>query len=162
MATGSRHVAILIKNQTAVLIIIGKGVKVTQVVTVNKVPPVEVMPGTLEKLDEMQGIWWTRMSIEHRKYAPPVARFIRTGGMVWHQPHIHSPSVNWVPQHLGFYGPSEAWDQGCWWWALKEPLRRDFGGFPLPWWRKWGPMWRKCWKWVLSTLVKANDVMPSC
>ena len=29
-----------------------------------------------------------------------------------------------------------------------EPLRRDFGGFPLPYWRKWGSMWRKCWKQV--------------
>ena len=57
MTTGSKHVAIVIKNQTAALIIIGKGVKVTQVVASNRVPPVKVMPGTLEKLNEMQGIW---------------------------------------------------------------------------------------------------------
>ena len=56
MTTGSRHVAIVIKNQTAVLIIIGKGVKVTWVVGANRVPPVEVMPVTLEKIDEMQGV----------------------------------------------------------------------------------------------------------
>ena len=44
---------------------------------------------------------------------------------------------------------------------MMNPLRRDFRGFLLPWWRKWGPMWSKCWKWVLSTLVKAHGVTPS-
>ena len=36
-------------------------------VAANRVPPVEVRPGTLEKLDEMQGSWQTRMSVEHGK-----------------------------------------------------------------------------------------------
>ena len=53
MTTGSRHVAIVIKNQTSVLIIIGKSIKVTWVVAANGIPPVEDMPGTLEKLDKM-------------------------------------------------------------------------------------------------------------
>ena len=56
MTTGSKHVAIVIKNQMAVPITICKGVKITWVVAANRVPPVEVMPGTLEKLDKMQGI----------------------------------------------------------------------------------------------------------
>ena len=56
MATGSRCVTIVIKNQTAAPIIIGKGIKVTQMVAVNRVPPVEVMPGTLEKIDKIQGV----------------------------------------------------------------------------------------------------------
>ena len=56
MTTGSRHVTIVIKNQTVALIIVGKGVMVTQVVAANRVPPVEVMPQILEKLDKMQGV----------------------------------------------------------------------------------------------------------
>ena len=56
MTTGSKHVAIVIKNQMAVLITISKGFKITWVVAVNRVPPVQVMPGTLEKLFEIQGI----------------------------------------------------------------------------------------------------------
>ena len=56
MTMGSKHVAVVIKNQTATLIIISKCIKVAQVVAVNRVPPVEAMPGTLENLDEMQGI----------------------------------------------------------------------------------------------------------
>ena len=44
MTTGSRHVDVVIKNQTAALIIIGKDIKVTQVVAVKRVPPIEVMP----------------------------------------------------------------------------------------------------------------------
>ena len=67
MATGSRHITIVIKNQTAALIIIGKGIKVAWVAAANRVPPVEVAPGTWEKLDEIQGVQQTRMSIEHRK-----------------------------------------------------------------------------------------------
>ena len=55
MTTGSRHVAIVIKNQTAVPVTHSKGVKVTLVVAANRVPPVKEMPGTLEKLDTMQG-----------------------------------------------------------------------------------------------------------
>ena len=54
MTTGSKGVVVVIKNQTAVLITISKGVKITWVVVVNRVPPIEVMPGTLEKLDKMQ------------------------------------------------------------------------------------------------------------
>ena len=53
MTTGSKHVAIVIKNQMAAPITIGKGIIVIWVVAVNRVPPVEVMPGTLEKLDKM-------------------------------------------------------------------------------------------------------------
>ena len=39
MTTGSKHVAIVIKNQTAVLITIGKGIKIAWVVAANRVPP---------------------------------------------------------------------------------------------------------------------------
>ena len=67
MTTGNKHVAIVIKNQMAVLITIGKGIKIAWVVAVNRVPPVEVMPGMLEKLDVIQGIQWTQMTIERRE-----------------------------------------------------------------------------------------------
>ena len=56
MTTGSRHVAIVIKNQTAAPVIISKGINVALVVTVNRVPPVEVMPVTYEKLYKRQEI----------------------------------------------------------------------------------------------------------
>ena len=56
-----------IKNQTALLLIIGKGIKIAWVVAVNSIPPAEVMPGTLEKLDEMHRIQQIKMSIEWRK-----------------------------------------------------------------------------------------------
>ena len=56
MTTESRHIALVIKNQTAAPLIIGKNVKVTWVAAANWVPPIEVLPGTLEKLDEMQGV----------------------------------------------------------------------------------------------------------
>ena len=65
--TGRRHVAIVIKNQTAVPIIISKGIKFAWVVDINNISFVEVMPGTLETLDKMQGIQWTKMSTEQRK-----------------------------------------------------------------------------------------------
>ena len=52
---------------TAVPVTITKSIKVTQVVTVNAVPQVEVVHGTLEKLDEMQGIQQTKMLTEWRR-----------------------------------------------------------------------------------------------
>ena len=67
MTTGSRHVTIVIKNQTAAPIIISKGLKVAQVLAANRAPPIEVMPRTLKKLDKMQAVQWTKMSIEYRK-----------------------------------------------------------------------------------------------
>ena len=67
MATGNKWVTVVVKNLTATLITIAKGVKVTQVVALNVVLQVEVAPGTLKKLDEIQGIYQTRMSVEWRK-----------------------------------------------------------------------------------------------
>ena len=54
--SGSNLVAAVVKNLVAILITITKGVKVAQVVTANVVLPVELSPGTLEVLDETQGI----------------------------------------------------------------------------------------------------------
>ena len=44
------------KNLTTAPITITKGVKITQVMAVNVIPQVGVVPGMLEKLDEMQGV----------------------------------------------------------------------------------------------------------
>ena len=52
---------------TYTVITIAKGIKVTQVIAMNVVPKVEVVLGTLEKLDEIQGIQQPRMSVEQRK-----------------------------------------------------------------------------------------------
>ena len=57
----------MVKNLTATLITIAKGVKVTHIVATNVVPQVEVTPGTLEKLDEVQGIQQTRITVEQRR-----------------------------------------------------------------------------------------------
>ena len=48
-------------------ITITKGIKVFQVVAVNVVPPVEVTPTTVEKLDEIQGTQSSKMMVEQRK-----------------------------------------------------------------------------------------------
>ena len=65
--SGSKRVAVLVINLTAAPITIAKGVKVFQVVVVNVVPPLEVTPRTLKKLDEIYGIQWTKMTVKHRK-----------------------------------------------------------------------------------------------
>ena len=67
MITRSKQVAVMVKNLTANLITITKSITVTQVVATNVVPWVEVVLGTLEKLDDIQGIQQTRMSVEWRK-----------------------------------------------------------------------------------------------
>ena len=67
VTTGSKRVAVIVKNLMAIQITLHKGINVTQVVAPNAVPQVEVAPRTLEKLDEMQGIQQTRMSVEWRR-----------------------------------------------------------------------------------------------
>ena len=67
MTTGSKQVAVMVKNLTATQITITKSIKVAQVVATNVVPQVEVAMRTLEKLDEIQGIQQTRMSVQWRK-----------------------------------------------------------------------------------------------
>ena len=64
---GSKQVAVLVKNLMAAPITIAKGIKVTTFVAENVVPPVEMAPGTLEKVAEIQGIQQTRIMIERRK-----------------------------------------------------------------------------------------------
>ena len=51
----------------AIPITIAKAIKVMQGVAANVVLPVEIAPGTLEKLDEIQGIQQTRMTVERMK-----------------------------------------------------------------------------------------------
>ena len=67
MATGSKWIVAVVKNLTTALITIVKGVNIAWVIVVNAMPQVVVLSGMLEKLDEMQGIQRTKMSVEHRK-----------------------------------------------------------------------------------------------
>ena len=64
MATGSKRVAVMVKNLTTALITIAKGVKINQVVAANAIPQVGVTSGMFEKLIKMQGIQWVKMSVE--------------------------------------------------------------------------------------------------
>ena len=57
----------MVKNLMAILITIAKGIKVTQVVAANVVPPVKLTPETLERLDKIQGSQQMRISVEWRK-----------------------------------------------------------------------------------------------
>ena len=57
----------VVKNLMATPITITKGIKVTQVVAANTVPPVKLTPNTLEKLDKIQGIHQTKMMVKQRK-----------------------------------------------------------------------------------------------
>ena len=70
VASGSKQVGLVVENLMAIPFTIAKGVKITQVVSANVVPPVEVTTMTLEKLDETQGIQHTGMMVEQRKELP--------------------------------------------------------------------------------------------
>ena len=67
MTTGSMGVAVIVKNMTAALITIIKGVTFAWFMAVTAIPPVGVVPGTLEKLYEMQGVQRAKLSVEHRR-----------------------------------------------------------------------------------------------
>ena len=63
----SKWAVMVVKNLTTISITIAKGIKVTQVVAVNVVLPLTLTPNTQEKLDEIQGIQWTKIMVEWRK-----------------------------------------------------------------------------------------------
>ena len=56
MTTGSKGVAFVVENLTAILISVAKGIKVTKVVAVTVVAQMEAVLVALEKLDEIQGV----------------------------------------------------------------------------------------------------------
>ena len=63
MATETKQVVVTVKNLTVTSITITKGVKITQGIAANAIPQVGFSPGTLEKLDEMQGIQRAKMPV---------------------------------------------------------------------------------------------------
>ena len=69
MTTGNKWLVVIVKNLTTVLITIATEIKIAQVEAVNAIPQVGAVPGMLEKLDEMQEIQRTKMSVEQRKEA---------------------------------------------------------------------------------------------
>ena len=67
MATRSNWVLVIMKNLTAALITIAKGVRIAWVIAANDIPQVEVSPGMLEKLDEMQGIQRAKIQLSRER-----------------------------------------------------------------------------------------------
>ena len=87
-------------------------------VAANTVPPVEVTPRTLEKLDEMQGVQCDGMSVEHRK------EMLASHNLLTKYHNIFSLES----RELGCTNLAKHDIQV----VDDEPFRRDFKGFPLP------------------------------
>ena len=64
VTTGSRWVAVVVQNLMVIPITTTNGVKVTQVVAANVVPPVNLAPRSMEKIDQIQGNQQMRMSVK--------------------------------------------------------------------------------------------------
>ena len=141
MTTGSKWVVVVVKNQTTALITITKGIKVTWVVAANVVPHVEVVPGTLEKPDEIQGVQRVKMLTGQGKGA--LFQQLDFSGLEgWSAENWAAACTLLVEYHdiffgawrVGLYQSGKAWDQGHWWWALQEEVPEHsplYGG--------WGP-----------------------
>ena len=133
VTTGSKQVAVVVKNLMAILITIAKGIKVTQVVAKNIVPPVKLTPRTLERLGKIQGRQQMRMSVEWRKET--LFQQLDLSGLEgWFEGNqaaaqalvaeyhdIFFPWTRWA----GLYRLGEAWDQGHWWWTLQREVPKD-------------------------------------
>ena len=143
----SKQVAVL-KNLMTVLITITKGVKVIQVVAMNSVPPVEVVPSTLEELDEVQGIQWTKMLVERRREV--FFQQLNLSGLegsertqavacaLLAEYHDISP---WNLENLAVLTLQNMKSELL----MMNPLKSSSEGFPHPWWMRSRCMWRRCW-----------------
>ena len=63
LRNSSNSVLVVIKNTTGKAVILNKGVAFAKVVATNEIPSSHLKPGTMDALDEMQGIKRPRMSI---------------------------------------------------------------------------------------------------
>ena len=108
MTTGLKQVVVMVKNLTVAPIIIAKGVRITQVIAANAIPQVGVSPGILEKLDKMQGIQTSRMSVEQRKEACFWQLDLSSLGVDHQEVSFCTCPTSWIPWYL-FLG---SWGDG--------------------------------------------------
>ena len=107
MATENKWVAVVVKNLTATPITITKGVKIAQVIAANAIPQVGIAPGTLKKLDEIQGIQRTRdVSWAKKGSTLPAAGPVWPGWVVCQELSYLQCPTGWIPWHL-FLGTQE-------------------------------------------------------
>ena len=141
VTSSSKWVAAVVKKLTAILITITKGVKIIKVVAANAVPQVEVVPGTLEELDEVQGVQQAKMLVDQRK------DMLFQQLEIWPRRVDQGKSsgcpcpVSWIPWHflLGtwwvkLYQPNKTWNQSCWWWNYQRVVLKNsptHGGWGL-------------------------------
>ena len=67
MCNGSKSVTIMVRNGTAYPQTLKKKIPVARVVAANHMPKVQMWPGTMDALDEVQGIQTPKMTIEQRQ-----------------------------------------------------------------------------------------------
>ena len=72
---GRKSMPIVLRNMTASDITLNKGDKIAQVQTANKMPKTNLHPGTLEALDEEQGI--TRKPLTRAERQPEVLKELK-------------------------------------------------------------------------------------
>ena len=167
MTTGSKWVAVIVKNLTTALITMAKGVKIAQVIAANAIPQVGNMPGMLEKLDKMQGIQRTKMSVEQRKEA--LFQQLDLSGLEgW-------SAKNWAAAHMPYLlntMTSFPWNLGSWavliWWNMRSkslmtrPSRKGSRESLHLWWMRSMLTWMKCWKWAQFAQARACGAMLLC
>ena len=67
MCNGSKSVTIMVRNVTAYPQTLKKKIPVARVVAANHVPEVQMQPGTMDALDEVQGIQTPKMTMYQRQ-----------------------------------------------------------------------------------------------
>ena len=161
--SGSRWVTVVVKNLTAASITITKGIKVTQVVALNAVPPMKLTLNTLEKLDEIHSIQQNKMMVGQRKKL--LFQQLDLSGLdKWSGRNQVAAWALLVEYHD--ICSMELRELGCTDLVKHEirvidgePFKEVSEGFLLQWWMKSMHTWRRCWKQALSALVRAYSVM---
>ena len=160
MTTGNKQVAVVVK------ITIAKRVKIAQVVAAKAMPQVGVVPGMLEKLDEMQGIQRSKMSVSReRKHSSSSQTCLAWRGG---QPRIELLHVpHWLNTMTSF-----PWNLGSWavpnWQNMRSKSlttslsRRGSEESLHLWWMRSMLMWKKCWKGVWFAQAWACGALLLC
>ena len=123
----SKCVAVVVKNIMAILITIAKGIKVSLVVVTNVVPPMKLTPGTLERLDKIQGSQQMRMSVEQRKETL-LLQLDLSGLEGWSDGNWAAAWALLAEYHDIFSLEPGSWvvsDQGNWWWTFQREVLKN-------------------------------------
>ena len=160
MCNDSKSIPIMVKNGMAYPQILKKKILIARVVAANCVPEAQMQPGTMDALNEVQGIQIPQMTTEERQ--EKLFKKLDLSGLgSW--PLELADFTHSLPAEYHDIFSSESCELGCTY--STEHVIRVTDDTPLKeccWWKKSVHTCRRCWIQAWFTPARVHGVMPQC